>query len=110
MAPRRASFSTTPSSMPSVPRTDSRVKPPSPVSIWREATGRLASSAAAISSVSSPVSSESSERVGSRPSRWVSRSRAVRMAVPRSFTPRLTFTAPSSRRKRRISPAILGTA
>ena len=27
-----------------------------------------------------------------------------------SFIPRLTFTAPSSRRNRRISPAILGTA
>ena len=39
-----------------------------------------------------------------------SRVRAVRMAVPRSFSPRLTFTGPSSRRKRRISPAILGTA
>ena len=34
----------------------------------------------------------------------------ARMAVPRSFSPRLTFTGPSSRRKRRISPAILGTA
>ena len=36
--------------------------------------------------------------------------RAARMLVPRSFSPRLTFTGPSSRRKRRISPAILGTA
>ena len=32
------------------------------------------------------------------------------MAAARSFTLRLTLTAPSSRRKRRISPAILGTA
>ena len=30
--------------------------------------------------------------------------------IPRSFSPRLTFTGPSSRRNLRISPAILGTA
>ena len=36
--------------------------------------------------------------------------RAARTLIPRSFMPRLTFTGPSSRRKRRISPAILGTA
>ena len=39
---------------------------------------------------------------------WLAR--AARTLIPRSFMPRLTFTGPSSRRKRRISPAILGTA
>ena len=109
MAARRASRSTTASSMPPSPSTLSRVKP-SPVSIWREATGRLASSAAAISSTDRPVSAASSLRAGSRPSRAESLSRACRMVPARSLRPRLTFTAPSSRRKRRISPAILGTA
>ena len=85
-AARRASRSTMPSSMPSVPSTLSRVRP-SPVSIWREATGRLASSAAAISSGSRPVSAPSSDRVGSRPSRADSLSRAERMAPARSFSP-----------------------
>ena len=58
----------------------------------------------------SPVAADSSDRVGSRPSRWLSSCRVWRRAADRSFSPRLTFTVPSSRRKRRISPAILGTA
>ena len=52
----------------------------------------------------------SNEFVHAAPKELDSRCLAVRMAFPRSFSPRLTFTGPSSRRKRRISPAILGTA
>lgn len=70
--------------------------------------GPVAVSAAAISSGSSPVSAESSESVGSRPSVCSRRVRAVRMPCARSLMLRLTLTAPSSRRKRRISPEIFG--
>ena len=109
MAERRDTCSTMLSSMPSVPSTFSRVNP-SPVSIWRETTLSAAVSAAAISSRVSPISSEISLRVGSRPSTVWSLPRAMRMLPARSLMPRLTFTVPSSRRNRRISPAILGTA
>ena len=99
-----------PSSMPPLVSIPSRVSPPSPVSVWREITGSAAVSAAAISSGVRPVASASSDRAGSRPSSPHSRARTPRREMLRSFSPRLTFTAPSSRRNRRISPAILGTA
>ena len=72
--------------------------------------GPVAVSAAVISSGSSPVLAASSESVGSRPSVCSRRVRAVRMPCARSLMLRLTLTAPSSRRKRRISPEIFGTA
>ena len=110
MAERRVSRSTMPSSSFPVVSIPSRVRPSAPVSAWRETTGSAAVSAAAMSSGDRPVSSASSDRVGSRPRSAASLPRAARTADPRSFNPRLTFTGPSSRRKRRISPAILGTA
>ena len=70
----------------------------------------VAVSAMAISSGVRPVSRASSESWGSRPRLPVSRDRASLMAAARSFSPRLTLIAPSSRRNRRISPAIFGTA
>ena len=96
--------------MPSVHRTSSREKPSSPVWRWMDSVALVAVSAAAISSGERPSASDSSETVGSRPKSPVRRSRAFLMAAARSLMLRLTLTAPSSRRKRRISPAILGTA
>ena len=64
----------------------------------------------AISSGVHPVSAESSESFGSRPSLPRRRSRTDQSVCPRSRIVRPTFTAPSSRRNRRISPAIFGTA
>ena len=51
-----------------------------------------------------------SESPGSRPDFAVRVSRALRTRSPSSFMDRLTRIIPSSRRKRRISPAIIGTA
>ena len=70
----------------------------------------VAASAVAISSGCRPVSAQSSLTVGSRSSAAISRCRAPLMKAARSLRLRLTFTVPSSRRKRRISPAIFGTA
>lgn len=70
----------------------------------------VAVSAVAISSTLRPISLESSPTVGSLPNSAVMRLRVILMAADRSFSPLLTFTEPSSRKNRRISPAILGTA
>ena len=108
MAVRRATRSTRSSSgEATIP---SKARPVSPDSAWREVTAAVARSAAAMSSGVRPVAWASSDNVGSRPSWAVSWFRARWMARACSFWPRLTFTGPSSRRKRRISPAILGTA
>ena len=109
MASRRAMCSTMRSSGLSVPRVDSRVSP-SAVSCCRDSGAPVASSTLAISSGVSPVSSASSDSLGSRPSRCRSRSRAAARACPFSRMLRPTFIAPLSRKKRRISPAIFGTA
>ena len=110
MAVWRAMRSMSPSSGEAAPTSSSRVPPSSPVWAWREATEAEARSAAAMSSGVSPVSAASSDRTGSRPSLAVRTRRARPMTRACSFRPRLTFTRPSSRRNRRISPAILGTA
>jgi len=108
-ASRSAIFSTMLSSGDSLPSMPSSVSP-SPVSRCKLSGSATASSHWAISSARRPVSSESSESTGSRPSAFLSFSRAAKIIAARSRTVRLTFTAPSSRRKRRISPAIFGTA
>ena len=76
MASRRAICSTRLSSIPLSPRADSNVSP-SAVSAWREATWAVAVSMEAMTSISSPVSWDSSPTVASRPSCTRSRSRAA---------------------------------
>ena len=70
----------------------------------------VAVSARAISSGLNPVWLEISWMVGSLPRIPVSRFRADLIAAACSLMLRLTLMAPSSRRNRRISPAIFGTA
>ena len=109
MASRSAMRSMSPSSGDSPPSTPSSVRP-SPVSRCKLSGAATASSHCAISSALNPVSSESSESAGSRPSVFLSFSRAAKIVAACSRMLRLTLIAPSSRRKRRISPAIFGTA
>jgi hypothetical protein len=109
MASRSAMRSMSPSSGDSPPSIPSSVRP-SPVSRCKLSGAATASSHCAISSALNPVSSESSESAGSRPSVFLSFSRAAKIVAACSRMLRLTLIAPSSRRKRRISPAIFGTA
>ena len=93
-----------------VPHARAPSRPPPDSSRSKEPTATSACSHAAISSTVKPAASASSDTVGERPvllssSLWMRRTR-----TDRSLTALLTLTAPSSRRKRRISPAILGTA
>ncbi len=57
-----------------------------------------------------PVSRAISSSLGSLPSSPCSRALAVLTFIARSFSVLDTFTGPSSRRKRLISPVIMGTA
>ena len=109
MASRSAMRSMSPSSGDSPPSIPSSVSP-LPVSRCKLSGAATASSHCAISSALNPVSSESSESAGSRPSVFLSFSRAAKIVAACSRMLRLTLIAPSSRRKRRISPAIFGTA
>ena len=69
-----------------------------------------ASNDAAISSLVAPSSFASSSSVGSLPRENSSFSRIMDVRIPSSFKGLLTFSIPSSRRNRRISPVIIGTA
>ena len=109
MASRSAIRSTKVTSGSAARRVDSSVSP-SAVSCWSDSGETSAKSTAAISSGVMPVSSDSWDSFGSQPRRFCSRSRAAQSVCPFSRMVLPTLMGPSSRRKRRISPAILGTA
>ena len=83
---------------------------PSAVSCCNDSGAAVASSAVAISSALHPVSAASSDSFGSLPNAAHNLCRADQTLCPFSRRVRPTFTGPSSRRNRRISPAIFGTA
>ena len=109
MASRSAMRSTRVTSGSSARSVDSSVSP-SAVSCCKDSGEMSAMSTAAISSGVMPVSSANWDSLGSYPNRFCSRSRAAHRVCPFSRMVRPTLMGPSSRRKRRISPAILGTA
>jgi hypothetical protein len=76
------------------------------VSACSDDVGAAARSAAAMSSAVRPVSPASSDRVGSRPRAWHSAPRAAQERAA-LLDGTADLDRPSSRRKRRISPAIL---
>lgn len=97
------------SSIPSSP-TRSPTRPPPDSSRSNESTDTSACSQAATSSTVNPAACANSDTVGDRPFLLSQSLCRRRTRTARSLTARLTLTAPSSRRNRRISPAILGTA
>ena len=99
-----AIFSSSPSTLISI------CPPPSSSEAVKERGICAAPSACAASAGSTPKSSASSPTVGERPS-FSANSAAFREArMESSFRERPTFTAPPSRKRRRISPRITGTA
>ncbi|MNT73501.1 hypothetical protein D3C72_2122140 [compost metagenome] len=77
---------------------------------WIEAGGLFASWAKTMSSGVTPSASATSPIVGSRSSVLDISSFILRTLFAISFNERLTFSVPSSLRKRWISPIIIGTA
>ena len=110
MASRRARVSTRAPSSRRSDRMSPRVRSCPGRAASRESVSRGACRASSTSSGCRPVSRHRSDSRGLCPVSRSSRVWTCRRAKARSRRVRLTFTGPSSRRKRRISPAILGTA